>query len=851
MDLNGASDTKICTGCGYVITSKYLSLNGEDWHSTCVLCDECEGPVYTDESSRLHTQEGKIYCKDCVTQLFQVCADCGQPAKKYVKALGKIWHTFHFKCSSCKCILDAYAEVDGEAYCQPCHQRLSAKSFTKAKRRSFGTEKREAAAKAAAKPAWATKRAPSTAPKSALDVMHKSWFINGLKKPAASPTSSPSASPTLSSSNPSVPAPAPSSPTMSSRVGPQYSGNSSPQMNSSGYRSNSPNPPQPGYSPLSPLSPQLQPTIKPRANVPPVSVPQQPNGQKSGSPSSSGSWTRSTAGGSTTPPVDSADANKPKPPWANQPAAPAAKQQPATQLSKSSSKVSPAPTTSGSGGFTRAQPNGAAPAQGYTSINFEQSNSPVTMGGTRKSFRQQAPVEIPEGMNIGDILEAVLRPLSEDEVGSLAFQAIPLLAQVHSQGRLHNNITHKTLRVTKDGVVLLLDKVDGEPDDETKIGAIKFRAPEPGGATIQSDTYSLGVALWTSTDYLLDEEEEPELSAEFCDFIGLMTDDEPNKRPPLRTLLPYVEKYRDVSMPILCNLLREVERKKILRLEIQETTVQRQKALGKELLNEINKGVRLKRMEKAAVAPVQRPPNPHELMCLCIKNFRISSLKRVDYSKLPVKQYKLNPRERLMQSISEGACLRKAVVLAGYDINLLICPVPNHPTYGTIFRDVSSLFTIPKVANYIAQQICNRYSGEPPDLFVATPTDGGVVFASLAAQIYNRGVVVLQNTGRLPRKMEKHSCPYDTLGYVSHQLELQLPKGLIREGTRVVLVDEMLVSGGILEAARQILRETGAKLKEILCIAELEGFGGRAKVRNFECNVHSMYTFNDNASQPR
>ena len=43
-----------------------------------------------------------------------------------------------------------------------------------------------------------------------------------------------------------------------------------------------------------------------------------------------------------------------------------------------------------------------------------------------------------------------------------------------------------------------------------------------------------------------------------------------------------------------------------------------------------------------------------------------------------------------------------------------------------------------------------------------------------------------------------------------------------------------------------ILRETGARIKEVVCIAELEGFGGRTKIKSFECNVHAMYVFNDN-----
>jgi len=235
---------------------------------------------------------------------------------------------------------------------------------------------------------------------------------------------------------------------------------------------------------------------------------------------------------------------------------------------------------------------------------------------------------------------------------------------------------------------------------------------------------------------------------------------------------------------------------------------------------------------------------------LYIKNFNFNNLKRVDFSQLPQKQFKQNPRERLLQSILEGANLKRALVVAGFDINVLISPVPNHPTYGTVFRDISPLFTLPRVASHIAQQISARYSGEPPDIFVATPTDGGVFFASLVAQIFNRGVVVLQNAGRLPRKMEKYTCSYETLGYVSHSLELQLQKNLIKENTKVILIDEMLVNGGILEAARVILRETGARIKEVLCIAELEGFGGRAKIRSFECNVHALYTFNDNPAQP-
>jgi len=800
------ASTKICTGCGYVITSKYLSLNGEDWHSSCVQCDECEGPVFTGEATdKFHTQDGKIYCKDCVAQLFQICADCGQPAKKYVKALGKIWHTFHFKCASCKSILDSYAEVEGEAFCQPCHQKMSAKNFTRAKRRSFGTEKREQATKAAARPPWAQKpKVTSTAPKSALDVMHKSWFQNGLNKkpPSPSPSSSPSPSPT---------------PYSNGSYSPRGGGASSP---TSFNRSYSPTP----QAPLSPTTAKYSPTTstsKPAARGPPLSSASSLAHQQQQKPS----WAKSPE-------------EKPKQ-WQGPPPKAAPTPTPAPFGRSNLKPVAGSPALAASNART-ASP---APTNGYTTIAY-QPHAPAAPK-TRGQTPQQDPA-IPAGaVNIGDILEAIFRPLAEEEIGSLAYQALRILGEYHNRGQLHNNIKHKTIYIAPSGIVTIIEN-DGE--DESKVGgtSIKFKAPE-AAVSVASDIYSLGVALWTSADYLLDEEEEPALSADFCEFIGGMTDDEPENRPPIKTLETYVERYSELSASYLAALLKEVERKKQLRINISEDKERKQKSLGKVLMNEIEQGVRLRHVDLNALTPAARQTNPHEIMCTRIRTFNVNQLRKIDPSKLPVKQYKLNPRERLMQAVKGGIYLKKALVVAGYDINNLIVQIPNHPTYGTIFRDVSALFTIPKVSAAIAQNICHRFTGDPPDLFVATPTDAGIYFASLVAEFFNRGVIVLQNAGRLPRKMEKYSCGYETLGYVSHALELQLQKNLVKENTRVVLIDEMLVNGGILEAARVILRETGAIIKEVVCIAELDGFGGRAKIKQFECNVHAIYVFSDNS----
>jgi len=816
--------TKICAGCGYVITSKYLSLNGEDWHPPCVLCVECSAPVFTgDTPNKVHAQDNKIYCQECVTQLFQVCADCGQPAKKYVKALGKIWHTFHFKCASCETILDTYAEVNGEAFCQPCHQRMSAKSFTKAKRRSFGTEKKDASAK----PAWASKpkvTAASAAPKSALDVMHKSWFQNGLKPKAQSPT---------------PPSPTPGSTPSSPLFAPSHTTTSNGTRNEPSSRPYSPTPSHP-----------TSPTI-PKAYVPSPAAANAKPPQRS------------------VPPLSSASSlAQQRPPWAKAPDEAAAKPKantwqapaPRTQVSSPSPPfgqsnlkpvnrniASPPPTTPSYNRSGATSPPVNGNGAGYTNINFSKNvSSPKESGGVRN--RKVDDNQIPHGaVNVSDILDAILRPLTEEEIGSMAAQSFALLAEIHNKGELHNNLKHKTIYINSSGMVYFV-KHDGEDDSKVGGSSIKFKAPE-SALSIASDIYSLGVALWTSADYLLDEEEEPALSADFCDFIGMMTDDFPENRPPIKALIPHVERYKDMSPSYLAALIKEVERKRLLRAEITEVTEKKQRQLGKVLLDEIEKGVHLKKVVIDPNYKAVKQMNPHEMMCHAIKFFSSNHLRHVNLETLPQREQKMNPRERLMQALKAKKNLKRALVVAGIDINTLIAPVPNHPTYGTIFRDISGLFTVSKVTTAVALQICKRFTGDPPDYFVATPTDAGVFFASLVGEYFNRGVIVLQNAGRLPRKMEKYSCNYDTLGYVSHALELQLQKGLVKEGTRVVLIDEMLVNGGILEAARIILRDTGAKVKEVICIVELEGFGGRQKIKNFDCNVHAMYTFNDNQQE--
>jgi len=97
--------------------------------------------------------------------------------------------------------------------------------------------------------------------------------------------------------------------------------------------------------------------------------------------------------------------------------------------------------------------------------------------------------------------------------------------------------------------------------------------------------------------------------------------------------------------------------------------------------------------------------------------------------------------------------------------------------------------------------------------------------------------------------MDKYSVPYDVVGYNVTNMELQLPKYLLQRGEKVVIIDEMLTNGGVIEAARHIVREAGGVIQEVVCIAELTGFGGRAKLQEKEdCPLFILYQFDSTST---
>ena len=157
------------------------------------------------------------------------------------------------------------------------------------------------------------------------------------------------------------------------------------------------------------------------------------------------------------------------------------------------------------------------------------------------------------------------------------------------------------------------------------------------------------------------------------------------------------------------------------------------------------------------------------------------------------------------------------------DIAAHIRTVPDFPKPGILFYDISTL-----LANNAAYHAAIEQMGElaleyRPDFLVGIESRGFIFAAPLALHM-NRGFVMVRKVGKLPGAVVSHA--YD-LEYGSDTV--QIVEDLIPAGSRVVLIDDLIATGGTAEASIQLLRKVGADPVGAVFLIELEGLGGRDK----------------------
>ncbi len=150
--------------------------------------------------------------------------------------------------------------------------------------------------------------------------------------------------------------------------------------------------------------------------------------------------------------------------------------------------------------------------------------------------------------------------------------------------------------------------------------------------------------------------------------------------------------------------------------------------------------------------------------------------------------------------------------------------VPDFPKPGILFYDICPLLAHAGAWREAVRQLAELIGEHKPDLLVGIESRGFLVAAPLALAL-NCGFVMLRKRGKLPG--DKISYSYD-LEYGSDVIEIQ--SGAVKPGQRVVVLDDLLATGGTLNAAIGLLRQMGADVRGVGVLIELAFLQGRAKL---------------------
>ena len=163
--------------------------------------------------------------------------------------------------------------------------------------------------------------------------------------------------------------------------------------------------------------------------------------------------------------------------------------------------------------------------------------------------------------------------------------------------------------------------------------------------------------------------------------------------------------------------------------------------------------------------------------------------------------------------------------------------IKNYPIDGVMFRDITTLFVDPEGLRDSINKLSERYKDLKIDKIAAIEARGFILGAPLA-YILNVGLVLIRKPGKLPAKTI--SQDYD-LEYGSDQIEIH--SDAIRPGEKVLIVDDLIATGGTAEAAVKIVEKMEGQIVECCFIIDLPDIGGRARLEGIGQKVFTLCEF--------
>jgi adenine phosphoribosyltransferase len=177
----------------------------------------------------------------------------------------------------------------------------------------------------------------------------------------------------------------------------------------------------------------------------------------------------------------------------------------------------------------------------------------------------------------------------------------------------------------------------------------------------------------------------------------------------------------------------------------------------------------------------------------------------------------------------------KLVVTKGFNLEKYIRSIPDWPKKGILFRDITPLLAEPRAFTAAVDALCSDFtSGDVK--YVAAVEARGFIFGAAVAEKLGVGFVPIRKKGKLPFKTE--SVTYD-LEYGTDTLQVHCDA--VTKGAKVLMVDDLLATGGTMAAACKLIEKIGGRIVAISFLIELTELHGREKLSAYTIKTVISY----------
>ena len=171
------------------------------------------------------------------------------------------------------------------------------------------------------------------------------------------------------------------------------------------------------------------------------------------------------------------------------------------------------------------------------------------------------------------------------------------------------------------------------------------------------------------------------------------------------------------------------------------------------------------------------------------------------------------------------------------DFKTVIRTIPDYPKPGVMFRDVTTLFGNPRAFRKAVDELVQPYAGVRIDKVAGIEARGFILGGAVAHQV-SAGFVPIRKKGKLPHTTVRIAY---SLEYGIDEMEMHADA--VHPGERVILVDDLIATGGTAEGAVKLLRQIGANVVAACFIVDLPDLGGAAKLRAMDVPVRTLMAF--------